>query len=288
MMTVLDASLKPDVACGFVYVIYRRDLRKCYVGQSIDSRRPLDHARPGTYQYDELYADGGFAELVIAQRDVVQGLDLDAAEQTWMLNCIDEGWTLINRRGPGMHWPTCTREAKVLGGQRGGKIGGAAVQRRRKSDPEFNSKMREAELRGLAQGLEARRALWVDGGEWAAKMHDHVQQLGFVYGPKGGRAVSRLRRTCNECGMGPTTPGALGKHQAFTGHEGHTVCEPGTAVNPVRVRLPFTERAITARTQCYCVECGLGPTTPGGLGSHQKSTGHVGKSEVAPVTESKG
>lgn len=231
---------------GFVYVLRRHDTRKCYVGQSVNSGRPYSHLKPGSYQYAELCGDGGVPLVEIVEHTITRGEELDAAESRWMRAMTAKGWTLVNRRGPDQQWPQASPEVSRRVGQVYGTIGGrklaqrrrsepafdawwrehaakagnAAMRVRRTADPEFNERMRAAESRGGVNGSALRADRRANDQAWAAREREANRLKGRVGGANGGRTTAKLQRTCVECGLGPTTPGGLGYHQARTGHTG--------------------------------------------------------------------
>lgn len=82
-----------------------------------------------------------------------------------------------------------------------------AIRQRRASDPVFDEHMK-------AVGAEsALRNLHNDPAE--------VARRGRIGGSRGGVLVGTIRRQCGGCSL-VTTPGALGRHQAATGHTGWT------------------------------------------------------------------
>lgn len=232
---------------GFVYVLRRPDLNKCYVGQSVHTGRPYKHVKPGCYQYDELCVDNVEPIIEIVEERVPEGTELDETERDWMRAMVEEGWTLINRLGPDDTFPKMSFELCSKGGKLGGKIGGsvtsarrsadpvfdahwrevaakagnAALRLKRSSDPQFDETCRDAEARGGRAGSKVRALRRATDPAWAAQEKLNASLGGLRGGRNGGLKTSSIQRVCADCGLGPTTPGGMGIHLRRTNHSGY-------------------------------------------------------------------
>lgn len=244
-MIVTSELVETAQKAGYVYVLYRVDLNKCYVGQAITARRPRRHLAPGSYQYDELCGDGLKPIIETLETNLELGDELDCVERAWMRAMLSAKWNLINRTGPDDPVYLTTEWASYAG-KLGGAKGGHNLAARRAADPEFDRQWR---LNGPTAAIES---LWQhraedsdfdahcarrshDGSfeaakvrahkratdpEWAAREREYARRGGLAGGRNGGLATAKLQRICVECGLGPTTPGGLGFHQSRTGHKG--------------------------------------------------------------------
>jgi general stress protein YciG len=86
-----------------------------------------------------------------------------------------------------------------------GRRVGAIMTKRREADPDNTEKQRE---RGRRGGMATAERLKTDL-EFAESMREN------------SRRNARMRRQCSECGL-ESSPGGIGTHQRFTGHEGVT------------------------------------------------------------------
>lgn len=246
---------------GFVYIIMRPDLKACYVGQSIFRGRPLVHLRPGSYQHAALCVNGVQPVIERPETNIPRGAELDEAERDWMRAMIEEGWTLVNALGPDNVFPKMPFELASKGGKKGGVIGGSKVQARRRTDPEFDAYWREVAAKAGMRGLRARR---LADPEFDARVR--TAELDAL---RRGVETSRVKRAIDPVWV------AQQKENARLG--GLAGGKAGGIA--------------TSRIQRMCAECGHGPTTPGGLGWHHKSRGHVGFIDVtpgSPVTDQDG
>lgn len=243
-MTVM--MLDVEQRLGFVYALKRVDLNLCYVGQSVHAHRPKKHLRPGRYQYDVLCGDGEQPTIETLQADVLEGDDLDVAERAWMRKVVTDGWTLVNRLGPDdvLNLPT---DLASMGGKLGGSKGGRGLAARRAADPKFDAEWRESAAKAGMSALRARRAA---DSELDAKCREAEVRGGV------SAAITRAKLRATDAGWAAREREIASRAGKAGGRNG------GLA---------------TAKLQCFCVECGLGPTTPGGLGYHQSRTGHAGR-----------
>jgi hypothetical protein len=237
---------------GFVYGLLRPDLNTCYIGQSVHNGRPWHHMREGTYQRAVLCADGIHPIVEHLEIDVPEGTKLDDAERDWMRAMVEEGWILINVLGPDDVFPHIPRDSCAKGGKNGGSKGGTRTAQHRAEDPEFDKLWREVAARagGLAWA-EKRRT----DPEFDAYMRIH-EAIGRV----NSAEVRRLKRL--------TDPEFV-KNERESGRRGGFVGGPAGGRK-------------TASLRRLCAECGYGPTTPGGLGQHQKSRNHAGFLAISP------
>lgn len=240
------AMLHMTQRLGYVYALKRVDLNLCYVGQSVHADRPSKHLKPGRYQYDVLCGDGERPTIETLQADVLEGDDLDQVERDWMRQVVAEGWTLVNRIGPD-DATYLTAEWGSYAGKLGGAKGGRSLAARRTADPEFDALWREKAAKAGNAALRARRA--------ADPEFDRKCREAETRGGATGAATRAMLRSTDP--VWALRESEIGRRGGLAGGR-----NGGLA---------------TAKLQYYCVECGLGPTTPGGLGYHQSRTGHAGR-----------
>lgn len=237
---------------GFVYGLLRPDLNACYIGQSVRYARPWQHMREGTYQRALLCADGVHPIVEHLEVHVPEGAELDTAERDWMRAMVEAGWTLINALGPDDVFPHIPRDLCVKGGKNGGSKGGSRTAQHRAEDPEFDKFWRDVAAR--AGGLA-----WAEKRRVDPEFDAYVRSFG-VFGRAKSAEVRRLRRLVDP---------EFAENERESGRRGGLI---GGRAGGQK----------TASLRRGCAECGYGPTTPGGLGRHQKSRNHVGFVAISP------
>lgn len=229
---------------GFVYVLERPDLMICYVGQSIRDTRPAMHLKPGTYQYNELHQGGAAPAVSRTESLFLHGEELNEAERSEMRRRVAAGWTLVNRLGPDNQWPLVPFESASAGGKKGGK---AMVQKgfavSAANDPEEHA---AKSSKGALAG-KARRAI------------DPVYMEAFKKSFCAAGAETRRNKRATDPAWVKQEKENARKGGLIGGRNG------GRATAKVRVK---------------CLECGK-ISTPGGIGSHQKSSDHAGRTTIS-------
>lgn len=229
---------------GFVYVLERADLMVCYVGQSIRDTRPAMHLKPGTYQYDELHQGETVPTVSRTESVFLYGDELDEAERAEMRRHAAAGWTLVNRLGPDDQWPLVPFESASAGGKKGGKAKGLkGFAAVAKKDPDGH---RHKSSKGALVG-KARRA--------ADPVYMEEFKKNFC---KAGAETRRAKRASDPI---------------WAAQEKENARQGGLAGGR-------NGGKATAKVRMKCLECGK-ISTPGGIGSHQKSSGHAGRTTIS-------
>lgn len=242
------------MSLGIVYAYIRDDLGMVYVGQTT---RPGQRARrhrigEGSYVMAELAEDGIDPEYRVLESDV-EADALDDAERSWMSTYIELGWTLINRLGPDDAWPHSPFESVQKVGLSAGPKRAASIHARRAEDPEY-----DAWWRGVAKlGNAALRARRATDSEFDA----YCRERGVV----GSLRAAEVRRTKRS-----TDPEWAVREREIARRAGRVGGRSGGLT--------------TASKRFRCDVCGM-VSTPGGIGVHQKSTMHGGKTDVTSITD---
>jgi hypothetical protein len=242
---VLDRAVLFSVRTGIIYALVRKDIKLIYVGQTINVKRIDRHFRGENYVLEEMTADGVLPEVEILSEHVALD-DLDEYERRWMRTKIEDGWTLVNHLGPDASWPHVSPEYRTTPQQReGARRSRLAFHEARKSDPELDAWWRAVSASNMA-ALRARRLV---DPEFDEKCRDGEARAHVL-----GAATRRLKRT--------TDPEWAEREREIARRGGLAGGRNGGKV--------------TGAKRYQCVECGM-TSTPGGIGVHQKSSGHKNK-----------
>lgn len=238
-----------DMSSGIVYAYLRGDLGRVYVGQTVrESQRSRRHRLgEGSYVMAELADDGVEPEYIVVADDVPAD-HLDDVERDWMRTYQYLGWTLINRLGPDAVWPHVPTEVVRSVGLKAGPERAASIHERRAVDPEYDAWWRAVCAMG-ADAVRKRRAIDPEFDAYCAER--------ALVGSLKAAEVRRAKRA--------TDPEWAERERESNRRAGLIGGRSGGL--------------ITAARRVECLECGK-ISTPGGIGMHQKSSGHSGKADV--------
>lgn len=276
-------NMLPSVRMGVIYGIYRHDLNKCYIGQSVAfSARVQNHRyKQERYVYQELWADGVDPEIVILCENVPEG-ELDDYESLAMETVVEEGWERINILGPNEHWPRVPREISVSVGKKSGPTNVLkAIEKKRAqwADPTERQRLLAISSASGKKGWETQRARIATDSEYARwhksiqdKKAAHMRQRRYeLYDSNPELRAEHARRG--------QIAGTLVKLENWK-KDPSALEDFKTKMKPLSVKGGKTEGPRAARDIRRCDVCGL-TTNRGALGKHQKFKGHAGFTQVS-------
>ena len=268
---------------GKIYGIYRRDLNKCYIGQSVDLyKRLLSHKyKKDRYIYQIPWADGVDPEIIVLCAEVPEE-DLDDFEALAMDVAAHEGWERINVLGPEDHWPKVPREISVRNGKEHGPINIAkAIEKKRSqwADPVERQRLLAISSANGKKSWTTQRERISSDPEYARwhkimqdkKAADMRQRRYELYADNPELCVENARR-----GQKAANQAKLQNWERNPESREAFKAKVRSAV----IRGGKTEGARAARDIRRCDECGL-TTNRGALGKHQKFKGHSGFTQVS-------
>lgn len=222
-----------------VYAVMRHDLRKCYVGQSLNVERRIKRHLGGhsqAYVRTALIEPEGCAPGMFIRP--CPESDLNDAEVALWDEMEASGWEIINqsRRKADFGGALKSSQAARIGGSIGGVIGGRMGTPAQIAARQANIRIAQAAGGGRVSGrmntpaqVAARMAnLRIrsrKGGRISGQMNTPAQatarQASLQLGQRpGGRAAMTLRRQCLDCGL-TVAPAPMGRHLNASGHSGY-------------------------------------------------------------------
>lgn len=234
-----------DADVGVIYVLYREDLNKCYVGQTVDIDKRMAGHRSDQRRttWKELWSDGNAPEVLILENHVpVESLDV--RESLAMELNTAWGWHLTNEMEPWRLGPTSPAHRVRLG-----KNGSKSMKLRRQCS--------ECGMVSAPAGIGAHQRgsghvgfvdldpLDMNGNpipktgptgwtndQYVPVRSERKKQPSRARYSESERLKRRVgdgkvrmtelakeKRKCSECEL-TSTPGALGRHQSVSGHTG--------------------------------------------------------------------